>query len=72
LIYFSLNAVKTNSPACATANYWIIRDENSNAGKQQYAMLLAAQLSGQMVYVIGSNSCDRWPDAEDANEINIE
>jgi hypothetical protein len=72
LIYFALNgAPRSGAPACATGGYWMIRDENSNAGKQQYAMLLAAQLSGRVVAVIGMNSCVRWVDGEDASEIRI-
>lgn len=72
LIYFGLNgAQKAGSPSCATNSNWIIRDENSNAGKQQYAMLLAAQLAGKTLAVVGMNSCVRWPDAEDAGEIRI-
>lgn len=72
LIYFALNGgPKSGSPACATAGYWIIRDENSNSGKQQYAMLLAAQLAGKSVAVHGMDSCIRWSDGEDAGEIRI-
>lgn len=72
LIYFALvGAPKSNSPSCATAGYWMIRDENSNAGKQQYALLLAAQLSGKTVFISGLNTCTRWADGEDVNEIRI-
>jgi hypothetical protein len=72
LIYFALNGTKTGaSPSCATNSYWIIRDENSNAGKQQYGMLLAAQLAGRSVAVSGLNSCARWIDGEDAAEMRI-
>lgn len=72
LIYFALTGTaKTSSPACATRGYWMIRDEKSGAGKQQYAMLLAAQLTGKSVVVSGLNTCSRWPDGEDVNDIYI-
>jgi hypothetical protein len=71
LIHFSLTGTKINSPSCAIGSYWMIRDENSNTGKQQYAMLLAAQLAGKSISVSGSNTCTRWIDGEDANEIFV-
>ena len=71
LVYFVLSGSKNSSPACATRSYWMIRDENSNAGKQQYAMLLAAKLAGKSVIVLGLNTCARWADGEDANEIYV-
>jgi hypothetical protein len=72
LILFSLNgAAPTGSPACATHTYWLIADENSNSGKQQYAMLLAAQSSGKQVSVSGTNNCSRWGDGETADVIQI-
>lgn len=66
-----VGGAKTNAPTCATGDYWAIRDENSNTGKQQYAMLLAAQASGKVVTISGLNTCNRWGDAEDANYIQI-
>lgn len=71
LIYFALNGAKNSAPSCATSGEWMIRDESSNTGKQQYAMLLAAQLAGKTVAVTGLNTCVRWGDGEDANEIRI-
>jgi hypothetical protein len=72
LVYFALNGpAKVGSPACAALGYWIIRDESSNAGKQQYAMLLAAQLAGRTISVAGSNTCARWADGEDVAELRL-
>ncbi len=72
LIYFALSGgAKSGSPPCATVDYWMIRDENSNAGKQQYAMLLAAQLAGRAVAIAGLSTCARWVNGEDVNEIRI-
>src|SRR3954468_1738261 len=72
LVFFRIvGGTKTGGPACATGDYWIIRDENSNAGKQQYTMLLAAQASGKVVNISGLNSCNRWVNGEDVDFIQI-
>lgn len=72
LVYFTLKGGALNSrPACATIGYWMIKDENSNAGKQQYSMILAAHAAGKTVNVTGMNSCNRWGDGEDVNTIQI-
>jgi hypothetical protein len=72
LVYFLLKGGALDSqPACATHGYWMIKDENSNAGKQQYSMILAAHASGKTVKVTGMNSCSRWGDGEDVNSIQI-
>jgi hypothetical protein len=62
---------KTNSPQCAKFGYWLIKDENSAAGKSQFSQLLAAQMSGKTVTISGSNTCIRWSDGEDINTIVI-
>ena len=69
LIFFSLSGAKTGSPACATRRYWMIKDENSNAGKQQYSMLLTAYTSGKPVMVAGMGTCTRWGDGEDVGSV---
>ncbi|WP_105900742.1 hypothetical protein [Vibrio gangliei] len=69
LIYFYMNGETKNKPECATYNYWMIRDENSNTGKQQYSLLLSAFASQTKVTVEGMNSCIRWKDGEDINVI---
>ena len=70
LVYFKVSGgTRANSPSCATANYWVIQNENSEAGKKQLALLLAARISGQNITVLGENSCTRWADGEDVKEI---
>ncbi len=72
LTYFTLNgAAKSGNPACATKSYWMIKDENSEVGKKQYAMVLAAQASGRELTVVGMNSCTRWLDGEDVNWMQL-
>ncbi|KAB0479306.1 hypothetical protein F7Q91_13600 [Vibrio chagasii] len=62
---------KVDSPSCATKGYWLIRDENSVAGKSQFSQLLAAKMAGKTVTISGLNSCIRWFDGEDINKIVI-
>lgn len=71
LTYVQINAVASGHPSCATGSYWIIKDESSEAGKKQYAMLLAAKLSGTPIKIIGSNTCTRWADGEDIDEMYL-
>ncbi|HEY0924143.1 hypothetical protein [Rheinheimera pacifica] len=72
LVYFTIEgAAKIDSPACAKNTYWMIRDENSEVGKKQYAMLLAAQASGRELTVRGMNTCNRWSDGEDLDWLQL-
>ncbi|MFL7023521.1 hypothetical protein BCS58_04265 [Enterovibrio norvegicus] len=72
LVYFTVRGeAAAGQPACATNTYWMIRDENSNSGKQQYSMILSAHASGKVVNVVGMDSCIRWGDGEDVNYIQI-
>lgn len=52
-------------PACATHTYMLIRDEKSDTGKAQVAMLMAAFLADRQVIILGSDTCTQWPDGED-------
>jgi len=69
LVY--INATATAKPSCATAPYWSILNENSEAGKKQYAMLLTAKASGETVTIYGLNTCTRWSDGEAIDWITI-
>src|SRR5712672_1571144 len=71
LIYFYLSGVHSGAPSCAGSHdYWMIKDENSNTGKQQLAILLAARASGETITVDGSNTCTRWGDGEDVDLVS--
>jgi hypothetical protein len=70
LVYFTVKGPAiANAPSCATHGYWIIKDENSNAGKQQYALILSAHATGKRISITGMNTCTRWGDGEDVNSI---
>lgn len=71
LHYVILEGVPVGKPACATIGYWMIRDENSAAGKSQLSVLLAAQVSGRVVHVEGRNTCTRWDDGEDISSVQV-
>lgn len=64
--------IKGNSdakPACAGNTYYMIKDEKSDSGKAQFAMLMSAYLSGKAVTVYGTGQCGRWSDGEDINAV---
>lgn len=72
LIYFHLSTAPSARPACAAAHtYWMIKDENSNYGKQQLSQLMMAISSGSTISVIGTGTCTRWGDGEDVNMIIV-
>ncbi|AQT61094.1 hypothetical protein [Cellvibrio sp. PSBB023] len=69
LHYFFLEGSSSNKPVCAKHTYWMIRDENSIAGKTQISLLLSAQAQQKTIRVVGSGSCTRWGDGEDVDAI---
>ncbi len=69
LHYFILEGASINKPSCAKMNYWMIRDENSAAGKTQISMLLSAHAQQKAIRIVGSGSCTRWHDGEDVDVI---
>jgi len=71
LHFFFLEGVHNRRPACATSDYWMIKGEGSAAGKSQLSMLLAAQAQQKTVYVTGANTCTRWVDGEDVDDLSI-
>ena len=71
LVAVQLDGVRYNKPSCATYDYWIVKNENSENGKKNYSLLLAAYMSGKAVYIDGLNTCSRWPDGEDINVIRL-
>ncbi len=71
LTYVSVTGTASGQPSCATHGYWMIADENSEAGKKQYAMLLEAKATGATITIYGTNTCTRWPDGEDIDAIQL-
>jgi len=72
LISFYMSGTASGRATCAANQpYWIIKDETSNTGKQQLAMLMAAKATGKTISVTGLGTCTRWSDGEDVNDIAI-
>jgi hypothetical protein len=65
----TIQGTLSGRPSCARYDYFMIRDEKSDAGKAQYAMLMAAYLSGKNVRIDGSGTCTRWGDGEDIEAV---
>lgn len=73
VVYFYLSGTPKDRPSCAQAwHYWMIKDENSTAGKQQLMQLLTAYALGTPITVYGTNTCIRWADGEDVDTIVLE
>ena len=69
LIYLYVSGTATGHPPCATGGYWMIKDENSNAGKQQLPVLIAAQAANRTVTLTGMNTCARWVNGENIESV---
>ena len=73
LHWFYVSGTRTTKPACATSSesYWIIKDENSTAGKSQLSVLLSAYMAGKEVVIQGRDTCVRWGDGEDISAVML-
>ena len=72
LIYFYMNGMVSGRPACAVKSpYWVLKDERSATAEKQFALLLEARKTGQVITVIGSDTCLRESNGEDVNYIRF-
>jgi len=72
LVLFYLTGDPAGRASCAASTkYWMIKNENSDTGKRQIALLLSARSIGATVSVYGANTCSRWGDGEDADAITL-
>jgi hypothetical protein len=71
LILVDLTGTASGRPACALQPYWLIPNETTVTGKRLFAMLLAAQVSGHVVSILGKDTCHRWPDGEDIESVGV-
>lgn len=70
LVYVQLSGTATSRAWCGRNSiYWMIKNENSDAGKRQYAALVAARLAASQITIRGTGDCFRWGDAEDIDEV---
>ena len=70
LLWVGLSGNPTNRPACAVGTrYWIVPNETTETGQRLYATLLAANMAGRTITIIGKGTCNRWGDGEDIDMI---
>lgn len=68
--YVVVNGTPSQRPSCAANTaYYMIRDETTDAGKAQLAMLMSAYMAGKPVWVEGTDTCTRWGDGEDIHNV---
>ena len=71
-IVFFYTSDSTNKPQCNTYNNrWTI-NLNTEAGKAQYSLILAAQTAGTRIRVLGLNTCNLWSNSEDVHWVGYE
>jgi hypothetical protein len=72
LVYLELSGTHADRPDCAAQHtYWMIKDEKSLTGKQQLALVMQAQATGQQVTITGTGACTRWIDGEDIDGVHL-
>lgn len=69
-VMFNVTASGT-PPACATENTRFVADLSTPGGQAMAAAILAAQMAGHTVTIMGRGVCDIWPDTESIAYINI-
>lgn len=61
-VFLALEGTVTGKPACSANSYWhFVINLNTPSGKSTFAQLLAAQATGQLINVTGSNYCGQSP-----------
>jgi hypothetical protein len=63
-IVFFFTDTHTDMPACNTYRQRWVLSLSAPGGKEQYALLLAAQAAAKPVQVKGSGACNLWSDSE--------
>lgn len=61
--FFSQAGARTARPACATIDRWAFSLANPS-GQGMLAAILTAYSLGRPVSVVGTGTCDVWPDTE--------
>jgi len=58
-------------PPCATQTMRFVADLNTPGGQGMMAAILAAQMAGRNVSIMGRGSCDIWSDTESMAYVNV-
>ena len=70
-IVFLYTTNHINAPSCNTYRQRWVLDISTSSGKQQYALLLSAQLSGKQVVIWGTNNCSLWVDQDSEGVFSV-
>ena len=71
-VFVRTDVTPTSKPTCATNGAWhFTLSLSAVAGKETYAMLLAAKTSGKRVHISGSNQCLEFGQIESIRGLNI-
>ena len=69
LVYVYLDGTISGRAACAAGTaYWMVKDENSGAGKKQITLLQMAFAIGKPVTIQGAGECTRFGSYGPAND----
>ena len=73
VVFIRISPAPTGQPSCQTSGYWnyVLNFANSLAS-QQYAALLAAEMSGKTVSITGTGTCADYPDVESLRGLNVQ
>lgn len=70
-LVFFYTTVHTLVPTCNTFKQRWVLNLDSVAGKEQYSLLLAAQMAGMDVKVQGNGQCNIWGDSETVSWVGL-
>ena len=73
VVFIRVSPAPTGQPSCETSGYWnyVLNFSNSLA-TQQYAALLAAEMSGKTVSITGTGACADYPNVESLRGLNVQ
>ena len=70
---FQATGTRTTKPECATSEVWYIPTPAAEKTRAQFAMLLTASATKQLVTVVGTGACDTSvPDRETVNTLYLQ
>ncbi len=72
MLFVRVDALKSGSPACDVNGAWnYVLPQVSDTDKRIYAMLLAAEMSGQTVVLGGTGGCADFGTIESLNSADL-
>lgn len=73
VLFIRVSPAPSGQPSCETSGYWnyVLNFSNSLA-TQQYAALLAAEMSGKTVSITGTGACADYRSVESLRGLNVQ